>query len=46
MSGQYQQKDAKDLYPAKDVLFALVGMICAIAAAVEAARLFTGWAGI
>jgi hypothetical protein len=46
MSGHYQQKTVKDLYPAKDVLFAVVGVICAIIVGVGAARLFTGWAGI
>lgn len=44
--GHYQQKTVKDLYPAKDVLFAVIGVICAIGAAVGAARLFTGWSGI
>lgn len=46
MSGHYRQREVKDLYPAKDVLLALVGIICAVTGAVAAARVFTGWAGI
>ncbi len=46
MSGDYQQKDLKDLYRSKDVMFTLIGMICAFAAAIWFARFFTGLAGI
>ncbi len=46
MSGHYQQREVKDLYRPKDVMFAVVGIICAVSAGVGLARLFTGWAGI
>jgi hypothetical protein len=42
----YQQKEVKELYPAKDVIFTVVGVICAIVAGVWLAKFFTGWAGI
>jgi len=42
----YQQRDVKDLYRPKDVMFAVIGIICAIIAAITLARFFTGWAGI
>jgi hypothetical protein len=46
MSGHYQQRELKDLYPAKDVMFTVIGVICTFAAAIWFARFFTGWAGI
>ena len=46
MSGHYQQRPLKDLYPAKDVMFTVVGVVCAFAVAIWFARFFTGWAGI
>jgi hypothetical protein len=42
----YQQRDAKDLYRPKDIMFTVIGVICAIAAALILSRTFTGWAGI
>jgi len=42
----YQQRDVKDLYRPKDVMFVIIGVICAITGAVLFARFFTGWAGI
>lgn len=42
----YQQRDVKDLYRPKDVLFVVIGVTCAIIAGVSLARFFTGWAGI
>jgi hypothetical protein len=46
MSGHYQQRELKDLYRPKDVMFTLIGVICAFAFAIWFARFFTGWAGI
>jgi hypothetical protein len=42
----YQQKEVKDLYRSKDVMFAVIGIICAIAAGFTLSKIFTGWAGI
>lgn len=42
----YQQREVKDLYRPKDVMFTIIGVICAIIAGVLLARFFTGWAGI
>jgi hypothetical protein len=42
----YHQKEVKDLYRSKDVMFAVIGIVCAIIAGVALARFFTGWAGI
>jgi len=44
--GHYQQREVKDLYRPKDVMFAVIGIICAVIAGVSLARFFTGWAGI
>ena len=46
MSGHYQQRDLKDLYRSKDIMFTVIGIICTFAAAIWFARFFTGWAGI
>jgi hypothetical protein len=46
MNEKYQQRDLKDLYRAKDVMFTVVGIVCAFAGAIWFARFFTGWAGI
>jgi hypothetical protein len=47
MSGNnYQQRQLKDLYRPKDVMFVLIGVICSFAVAIWFARFFTGWAGI
>jgi hypothetical protein len=46
MSGHYQQRELKDIYRSKDIMFTTVGVICAFAAAIWFARFFTGWAGI
>lgn len=42
----YQQKEIKDLYRPKDVIFVVIGIICAIVAGVWLARFLTGFAGI
>ena len=42
----YQQREVKDLYRPKDIMFAVIGVICAITAALILSRAFTGWAGI
>jgi hypothetical protein len=46
MSNQYQQRDLKDLYRSKEVMFTVLGVICSFAGAIWFARFFTGWAGI
>lgn len=46
MSGDYQQRELKDLYRPKDIMFTAIGIVCSFAAAVWFARFFTGWAGI
>ena len=46
MSGHYHQKEIKDLYRAKDVMFTVIGVIITFAVAIWFARFFTGWAGI
>jgi hypothetical protein len=46
MSGHYHQKALKDLYPAKDVMFAVVGVLCTIGIAVVCARYFSSLFGI
>ena len=46
MSGNYHQRELKDLYRSKDVMFTTIGVICTFAAAIWFARFFTGWAGI
>ena len=46
MSSHYQQRELKDLYRPKDVMFTVIGVICAFAVAVWFARFFTGLAGI
>ncbi len=46
MSGHYQQREVKDLYRPKDILFTVIGVICAIIAGVSFARFATGWAGL
>ena len=46
MSGDYQQRDLKDLYRAKDIMFTAIGIVCTFALAIWFARFFTGWAGI
>ena len=42
----YQQRDLKDLYRPKDIMFVVIGIICAVTAAFTLSRFFTGWAGI
>ena len=46
MSGGYQQRDVKDLYRPKDVMFTVIGVICTFVLAILFARFYTGWAGI
>jgi hypothetical protein len=46
MSGHYHQKELKDLYRPKDVMFAVVGVACTIAVAVVCARYFSSLFGI
>ena len=46
MSGHYQQREIKDLYRSKDVMFTVIGVICTFVLAILFARFFTGWAGI
>lgn len=42
----YQKKELKDLYRPQDIIFTVVGVICAIAGGVLLARFFTSYAGI
>lgn len=42
----YQKKELKDLYRPQDIIFTVVGVICAIAAGVFLAQYFTSFAGI
>ena len=42
----YQQREIKDLYRPKDILFVAIGLVITIIAAVSLANFFTGWAGI
>lgn len=42
----YHQKEVKDLYRAKDIMFTVIGVICAVIAGVSLARYATSWAGI
>jgi hypothetical protein len=46
MSGHYHQRELKDIYRSKDIMFTTIGVICTFAAAIWFARFFTGWAGI
>jgi hypothetical protein len=42
----YHQREVKDLYRPKDIIFVVIGLICTITAALMLSRAFTGWAGI
>jgi len=42
----YQQREVKDLYRPKDIMFVVIGVICTITVALILSRTFTGWAGI
>jgi hypothetical protein len=43
---RYHQREVKDLYRLKDIMFVIIGLVCTITAALVLSRAFTGWAGI
>lgn len=42
----YKVKTAKELYPVKDIIFAVTGIACAIVAGIFVANFVTSFAGI